>query len=152
MSAAKPIPEGFRTVTPHLVVNGAADAIDFYREALGAEEIMRMPGPKGRLMYAEIRVGDSRIMLADEFPQGPRAPKSSGGSPVIIHLFVPDADAAFERAVAAGAKVTMPLEDMFWGDRYGTVEDPFGHQWAIATRREQLTPEQIMSRAPTMEM
>ena len=152
MSAAKPVPEGFRTVTPHLVVNGAADAIDFYREALGAEEITRMPGPKRKLMYAEIRVGDSRIMLADEFPQGPRAPRSSGGSPVIIHLFVPDADATFERAVAAGAKVTMPLEDMFWGDRYGTFEDPFGHQWSVATRKEDLTSEQITARAPTMEL
>jgi uncharacterized glyoxalase superfamily protein PhnB len=152
MAAVSPIPEGFHTVTPHLVVNHAADAIEFYRQAFGAEEISRMAGPKGKLMHAEIRIGDSRVMLVDEFPDhGKRGPRPAGGSPVAIHLYVEDADAAFERAVAAGARVVTPLEDSFWGDRYGRIEDPFGHHWSIATRTEDLTREEILMRAPTME-
>jgi uncharacterized glyoxalase superfamily protein PhnB len=152
MSAESPVPEGFRTVTPYLVVDGASDAIEFYQQAFGAEELSRLPGPKGKLMHALIRIGDSRIMLTDEFPQsGSRSPHAVGGSPVTIHLYVPDADATFERAVAAGAKITLPLADAFWGDRYGRLEDPFGHRWSIATRKEDLSREEILSRAPTME-
>lgn len=146
----KPIPDGFNTVTPHLVVNGAADAIEFYRDAFGAEEITRMPGPAGKLMYAEIRIGDSRVMLTDELPEmGKKGPGPEGETAVTVHLYVPDTDAVFDKAVKAGAKVKMPLEDMFWGDRYGVIEDPFGHQWSIAMRKEDLTESQILERAPT---
>ncbi len=147
MPKAKPIPDGFRTITPHLVIDGAVKALDFYKKAFGAEEILRMPSPDGtKLMHAEIKIGDSVLMLADDFPEfsgAPRNPKKLGESSVTIHLFVPDCDAAFKRAVDAGAKVTMPLQDMFWGDRYGSVKDPFGHNWSIATHKEDLTPEQI---------
>ena len=153
MPADTPVPEGFHTVTPHLVVNGASDAIEFYQQAFGAEELTRMPDPRGKLIHAAIRIGDSRIWLADESPErGSKGPQAVGGSPVVIHLYVADADATFERAVAAGAKVVMPLEDAFWGDRYGRLEDPFGHQWSIATRQENLTLSEIMSRAPTIEL
>lgn len=146
------VPDGFHTVTPHLVIDGASDAIEFYGKAFGAEETARMPGPAGKLMYAEIRIGDSRIMLGDEFPQwDKKGPASIGGSSVTIHLYVADADKVFERAVAAGAKVIMPLDDAFWGDRYGVLQDPFGHRWAIATRTEDLSAEEIMARAPTIE-
>ncbi len=142
-----PIPDGFRTITPHLVIDGAVKALDFYKKAFGAEEILRMPSPDGtKLMHAEIQIGDSRIMLADDFPEfsgAPRNPKKLGESSVTIHIYVPDCDAAFKRAVDAGAKVTMPLQDMFWGDRYGSVKDPFGHNWSIATHKADLTPEQI---------
>jgi PhnB protein len=152
MTAASPVPEGFHTVTPHLVVDGASDAIEFYTKAFGAQEIARFGGPRGKLMYASIRIGDSPVMLTDEFPQrGERGP-ASGGSPVTIHLFVPDADAVFAQAVAAGAKVIMPLEDTFWGDRYGKLEDPFGHIWSIATRIRDMTHEEIMASAPTMDI
>lgn len=152
MAAVNPIPEGFHTVTPHLVVKGAADAVEFYHQAFGAKEISRMPGPRGKLMHVELRIGDSRVMLADEFPeQGRQGPRAIGGSPVSIHLYVEDADATFDRAVAAGAKVVMPLEDTFWGDRHGRLEDPFGHHWAIASRTEELSREEILMRAPTME-
>ncbi len=148
MAQVKPVPEGFHTVTPHLIVKGAAKAIDFYRNAFGAEEVLRMPSPDGKLMHAEIRIGDSHIMLADEFPDwGSVGPQSIGGSPVVIHLYVADCDALFAKATKAGAKVTMPLQDMFWGDRYGKLEDPFGHRWSIATHKEELTPEQVMKRA-----
>ena len=153
MANVTPVPEGFSAVTPHLVVAGAADAIEFYTKAFGAEEKSRMPGPKGKLMYAEIEIAGARVMLADEFPEfGSTGPQSGSTSPVTIHLYVDDADAVFARAVEAGAKVTMPIEDMFWGDRYGKIEDPFGHSWAIATRKEDLSDQEIMSRAPTMEM
>jgi uncharacterized glyoxalase superfamily protein PhnB len=143
-SNVQPVEQGMHTVTPHLVVAGAADAIEFYKKAFGAEEIMRMPGPDGKLGHASIRIGDSRIMLADEFPQweslGPLALK---GSPVTLHLSVPDVDQAFARALAAGAKVRMPLADMFWGDRYGIVEDPFGHRWSLATHIRDVSPEEM---------
>jgi uncharacterized glyoxalase superfamily protein PhnB len=138
------IPEGFHTVTPHLVCAGAADAIEFYKKAFGATEIRRMPGPGGMIMHAEIRIGDSRVMLADAFPDwGSNGPLALKGTPVFIHLYVNDADAAFGQAVDAGAKPVMPLADMFWGDRYGQVEDPFGHRWSIATHKRDLTQEQI---------
>ncbi|WP_296950017.1 VOC family protein [uncultured Massilia sp.] len=142
--AVNPIPEGFRTVTPHLVCEGAAEALAFYARAFGAVELGRMPGPDGKIMHAEMRIGDSRIMLADDFPEyGSRGPKALGGSTVAIHLYVPDADAAWAQALAAGATPVMPLEDAFWGDRYGQVVDPFGHRWSIATHRRDLTMEQI---------
>jgi len=143
-SQVKPVPEGMRTVTPHLVCAGAAEAIAFYKKAFDAVELGRMPGPQGKLMHAQIRIGDSAVMLVDEFPDwGSFGPKSLKGSPVTIHLYVDDADAVFERAVAAGATVTMPLADMFWGDRYGRLEDPFGHYWSIATHVRDVTPEEM---------
>lgn len=139
-----PIPEGMRTVTPHLICAGAAQAIDFYKKAFGAVELSRMPGPDGNVMHASIRIGDSVIMLNDEMPQwGALGPKSLKGSPVTIHLYVEDADALFAQAVKAGAKVTMPLDDMFWGDRYGKVEDPFGHQWSIGTHVREVNPAEM---------
>ena len=144
----KPVPDGFHTVTPHLTMKNAGEAIEFYRKAFGAEEIARMPGPGGSVMHAEIRIGDSPIMLNDEFPEhGARGPKTIGGTPVSIHLYVNDVDALFDRAVKAGAKVTMPIADMFWGDRFGKLEDPFGHQWSLATHKEDVTPEECMQRA-----
>lgn len=143
------IPEGTHSVTPHLVVNGGARAIDFYAAAFGAVEHYRMPGPGGSVAHAEIQVGDSVIYLADEFPGGSPSPRSLKGSPVVLHLYVADADAAFARAVGAGAKVKMPLMDMFWGDRYGQVVDPFGHTWSIATHVEDVAPEEMARRAET---
>lgn len=152
MPAKSPVPEGFSTVTPHLVVNGASDAIEFYQKAFGAEELSRMAGPRGTLMHALLRIGSSRVMLCDDLSRERNAaPAADAVSPVTLHLFVEDADQTFERAVAAGAKVVMPLEDMFWGDRYGTLEDPFGHRWAVATRKEDLSHEEVLMRAPTME-
>lgn len=143
-SNVKPVPEGMHSVTPHLVCAGAADAIEFYKKAFGAEEVMRLPGPNGKLGHAMIRIGDSAVMLADEFPQweslGPLALK---GSPVTLHLAVPNVDQVYERALAAGARVRMPLADMFWGDRYGIVEDPFGHRWSIATHIRDVSPEEM---------
>ena len=143
----KAIPEGYHTITPHLIVKGAAEAIEFYKNAFGAEEVMRMPGPDGMIMHSELRIGDSHFMLNDEFPNfGKMGPKSIGGTAVTIHLYVSDVDALYARAVKAGAKATMPIADMFWGDRYGQIEDPFGHQWSLATHKEDLTPEECMER------
>jgi uncharacterized glyoxalase superfamily protein PhnB len=143
-SNVKAVPEGMHSVTPHLVCAGAADAIEFYKRAFGAEELMRLPGPDGKLGHAMIRIGDSVVMLADEFPQweslGPLALK---GSPVTLHLSVPNVDQVYERALAAGAQVRMPLADMFWGDRYGIVEDPFGHRWSIATHIKDVSPQEM---------
>ena len=125
----------------------AAAAIEFYKKAFGAEEIARMPGPKGSVMHAEIQIGDSRIMLNDEFPDfGKMGPASIGGTPITIHLYVNDVDALFDRAVKAGATARMPVADMFWGDRYGQIEDPFGHHWSIATHKEDVSPEECMRR------
>jgi PhnB protein len=145
----KPIPEGFHTLTPHLVVKGASQAIEFYKKALGAEEIVRMPGPDGKsVMHAELKIGDSRLFLVDEFPDmGALGPHGIGGTPVTIHVYVEDADAIFNQAVAAGAEVRMPIADAFWGDRYGLIVDPFGHKWSFATHKEDLTPEEIAKRA-----
>jgi PhnB protein len=145
---AKPIPQGFHTVTPYITVKGAAQAIDFYKRAFGAEEVERVPGPDGKsVMHAEVKIGDSIVMLSDEFPQaGSRSPQTLGGSTGYLFLYVPDVDAAFKRAVDAGAKPTMPLADMFWGDRFGKVADPFGHEWGLATHQEDLTPEEIHKR------
>ena len=148
--SARPIPEGYHTVTPTLVVDGAAAAIEFYRRAFGAVELFRMPAPDGqKLWHAEIQIGDSRLMLSDELPEmcGTPSPKTLGGTPVGIHLYAEDADATVRRAVDAGASVIMPLTDMFWGDRFGTIVDPFGHQWSIATHVEDVGEEEITRRA-----
>jgi PhnB protein len=140
----RPIPEGMHSLTPHLVCDGAAKAIEFYKAAFGAVETMRLPGPGGRLMHAALRIGDSALMLVDAFPEmGAVGPKTLKGSPVTIHLFVPNVDATMAQAAKAGAKITMPAADMFWGDRYGQLEDPFGHRWSVATHLQDLTPEQI---------
>ncbi len=132
--SVKPIPEGMHTVTPHLICAGAAEAIEFYKKAFGASETSRLPGPNGKLMHGSIRIGDSTVMLVDEMREyGSLGPKALNGSPVVIHLYVEDVDAFSARAVAAGAKSIMPVQDMFWGDRYGQLEDPFGHRWSVAT-------------------
>jgi len=145
---AQPVPEGFHTVTPHLVCDGAADAIEFYKLAFGATEIMRLPGPDGRLIHASVKIGDSMVMLVDEMKQwGVLGPNARGGGSVTIHLTVPDVDAWFARAIAAGAQLRMPVTDMFWGDRYGQVVDPFGHMWSIATHIRDMTPEEIAAAA-----
>jgi PhnB protein len=142
------IPKGYHTVTPSICVAGAAKAIEFYKKALGAEEIMRFPGPDGKLIHAEIRVGDSVIMLGDEMPeQGARSPKSYGGTPVSFFVYRENVDAEWKRAVDAGAKEVMPLQDMFWGDRTGCLEDPFGHRWWLAQHIQDLTPEEIQRNA-----
>ena len=144
MAPVKPIPEGMHTVTPHLICAGAADAIEFYKKAFNAVEKMRLPGPQGKLMHAAIQIGDSLLMLFDEMPEwGALGPKSLKGSSVTIHLQVADADAAFKQAVAAGAKITMPIEDAFWGDRYGKLEDPFGHHWSVATHIRDVSAEEM---------
>lgn len=144
----KPVPEGVHTVTPHLVCAGAADAIEFYKKAFNAVEIHRIPGPGGKLMHGAIRIGDSTVMLADEFPEwGSKGPKTLGGTPVTIHLYVEDVDAVFAQAVSAGATPAMPVTDMFWGDRYGMVIDPFGHSWSVATHIKDLTTEEMIEAA-----
>jgi PhnB protein len=144
MAKVKPIPDDMHSVTPHLVCAGAAEAIEFYKKAFGAVEAARLPGPGGKLMHAMIRIGGSAVMLVDEMPEwGALGPKSLKGSPVTIHLYVEDADAFFARAVQAGAKVTMPLDDAFWGDRYGKLEDPFGHHWSVATHMRDVSSEDM---------
>lgn len=150
-STANAAPAGMHTVTPHLVCAGAADAIAFYKRAFGAEEAIRLPGPNGKLAHAAIRIGDSTIMLVDEMPEWDAlGPKSLKGTPVTIHLFVADVDAFVARAVAAGARVTMPIADMFWGDRYGQIEDPFGHRWSVATHLRDMTPAEIQQAMQAM--
>lgn len=145
-STVKAIPEGMHSLTPHLVCAGAAEAIEFYKKAFNAIELARLPGPDGKLMHALVRIGDSMVMLVDEFPQwGSLGPKALKGSPVVLHLYVEDVDARVAQAVAAGAKLTMPVADMFWGDRYGQLEDPFGHKWSVATHTRDLTPEEIQA-------
>jgi len=145
---AQAIPKGHHSVTPSLFVAGAAKAIDFYKKAFGAEELMRFAGPDGSIMHAELRIGDSIIMLADEMPdQGGRGPKSIGGTPVSFFVYGENVDAAWERAVDAGAKPIVPLADQFWGDRTGCLEDPFGHQWWLAQHIQDLTPEELQKNA-----
>lgn len=144
-----PVPPGFRTVTPHLVVKDGNAAIDFYKKAFGAEEICRMPGPDGKgVMHAEIKIGDSVVMLANEWPAPgcPQSPQSLKGTSICVHLYVENADAAYDRAVKAGATPSAPLMNMFWGDRYGKVTDPFGHQWSIAQHIEDVRPEDMPAR------
>lgn len=144
MTTAKSQSIEMHTVTPHLICAGAADAIEFYKKAFNASEMMRLPGPNGRLMHACVRIGDSNVMLVDEMPEwGALGPKSLKGSPVTIHLNVDNVDAFVAQAVAAGAKITMPVEDAFWGDRYGKIEDPFGHQWSVATHVRDVSMEEM---------
>jgi len=143
MTKVNPVPDGMHTVTPHLVCAGAADAIEFYKKAFNAVEEARLPGPQGRIMHAMIRIEGSAVMLVDEMPEwGALSPKSLKGSPVTIHLYVKDTDAFVARAVAAGAKVTMPVAEAFWGDRYGKIEDPFGHHWSVGTHIRDVSMEE----------
>ncbi len=147
-----PIPAGYRTVTPYLVVKGAGEALDFYTKAFGAVETVRMPGPGGSVMHAEMKLGDSMIMLSDEFSEwGQLGPLSRGGTTFSVFLYVPDVDATFRNAVDAGCKVCMPPADQFWGDRFAKVSDPFGHEWAMATHVEDVTPEEMVKRMAAME-
>ncbi|MEO7597557.1 MAG: VOC family protein [Opitutus sp.] len=146
-----PIPQGTHTVTPHLVCAGAAEAIEFYKRAFGATELSRVVAQNGKLMHASVRIGDSVVMLADEFPEWRSVgPKALNGTSVTIHLYVHDADAQAEQAVNAGAKLIMPVQEMFWGDRYGALEDPFGHRWAVATHVRDVTPEEAQKASRAM--
>lgn len=150
-TSVKPVPEGYHNVTPYLIVDGAAGAIEFYRKAFGATELMRVAAPGGKVGHAEIRIGDSRIMLADEFPDmGARSPKAFGGSPVNLHLYVEDVDAVARQAVAAGAKEVRPVKDQFYGDRSGAFEDPYGHLWHISTHKEDVPEDELKRRADEM--
>jgi PhnB protein len=146
-SRTKEIPKGFHTVTPYLTVTDSARAIDFYKRAFGAEEVSRLDTPEGKVAHAEIKIGDSIIMLSDEMPGWGRSPQSLGGTAVEIMLYVKDVDRVFQQAIDAGAKVTMPVSDMFWGDRYGRVTDPFGHSWSLATHKEDVPPDELRKRA-----
>jgi uncharacterized glyoxalase superfamily protein PhnB len=143
-------PDRFSTLTPHLTVPGADKYIDFLKHAFGAVESSRSPGPGGKLMHAELMIGDSVLMINDHFPEYKVPPIAEGFWPFVLHLYVPDADASFAQAVAAGCKAVMPVADQFWGDRYGQLEDPFGFRWAIATRKEELTPEEMQARMAKM--
>ncbi len=144
----KPIPEGFHSVTPYLTVNDASRAIDFYKRAFGAQEIARMQGPDGKVGHAELRIGDSVLMLADEMPgSGCRSPQALGGTTAGIFLYVKDVDSAFKQAVSAGAKSDAEPADMFWGDRFGRLTDPFGHSWSVATHKEDVAPDEMQRRA-----
>jgi PhnB protein len=141
---------GVHAVTPHLVCAGAADAIEFYKKAFGATEMMRLPGPDGKLMHACVSINGSSVMLVDEYPEmGGTSPKTLKGTPVTIHLIVDDVDSFVEQAVEFGAEVVMPVEDQFWGDRYGLIEDPFGHRWSVATPKRQMTMDEIRKAVPT---
>src|ERR1051326_5131064 len=145
---AKPIPDGFNTITPSLIVSDGAKAIEFYKKAFGAQETEKFMSPDGKgVMHAQLKIGNSMVMLGSEHPPECLSPKSRGGSSVSLYLYVENADAAFDRAVKAGCKVKMPMEDQFWGDRFGSVEDPFGHQWAFATHKQDLTKDQIADKA-----
>jgi PhnB protein len=147
----QPVPAGYHTATPYLIVKGAGKALDYYKKAFGAEEIMRFAMPDGQIGHAEIKIGDSQIMLADESPEmGISSPPTIGGSPVAIMLYVADVDAFAKRAVAAGGKLTRPIEDKFYGDRAGSLTDPFGHHWHIATHKEDVSVEEMMKRAKAM--
>jgi PhnB protein len=148
---ARPIPQGYHTVTPYLIVQGAARAIAFYKQALGAAELLRMDGPGGSILHAEIKIGDSPVMLADETPDmGFKGPQSLGGTPVSLLVYVEDVDARVAQAVAAGATLLRPVQDQFYGDRSGTLVDPFGHTWTIATHKEDLSPDEINRRFAAM--
>ena len=151
MSKIKAVPDGMHTVTPHLVCAGAAEAILFYKKAFNAVEEGRLPGPDGRIMHAMIRIEGSAVMLVDEMPEwGALGPRSLNGSPVTIHLYVEDVDAFVERAVAAGAKITMPVADQFWGDRYGKLEDPFGHHWSVGTHLRDVSVDEMQKAMQSM--
>jgi PhnB protein len=146
---AKAIPEGFHAITPAIVVRNATQAIEFYKKAFGAQELSRMLGPdKKTIAHAELKIGDSIVFLSDEFPGAPcESPQKLGGTSVTLHLYVPDVDSSFKKAVGAGAKENMPVQDMFWGDRYGRVVDPFGHIWGILTHKEDVSPQEMEKRA-----
>ena len=151
MSPVKPIPEGYSTVTPYLVIKGAAKAIDYYKQIFGATEKMRMDAGAGRIAHAELKFGDSVVMLADEFPEmGFSGPEKVGGSPVSLLLYVPSVDAVFQRALDTGSRQIKPLENQFYGDRSGTLTDPFGHVWTIATHVEDVSPEEMKNRMAAM--
>jgi PhnB protein len=144
----KPIPDGYHSVTPYLVVQGGERALEFYKKAFGATELFRMPGPGGKIMHAEIKIGDSIIMLADEAPEmGVRSPRTVGGTPVTLHLYVENVDETFDRATKAGAQSLRPVEDRFYGDRSGQFEDPFGHRWDVSSHVEDVPPEEMAKRA-----
>jgi PhnB protein len=146
--AVRPIPEGYHSITPYIVVDDASKAIEFYKDAFGADEIMQMPGPEGKIAHAEIQIGDSKIMLSDPFEQSNvRPPSERGGPTASIFMYVDDCDAVFEQAKTAGASVVSELEDMFWGDRFGTLTDPYGHVWSIATHKEDLSDEEMAERS-----
>jgi PhnB protein len=146
--AVKPIPEGYHTVSPYLAVDDASAAIDFYQRAFGATERGRMPAPGGKIGHAELQIGDSIVMLSDQFPQSTtKPPKELGGTTTSMFLYVEDVDAVVQQAVDAGATLTMPVDNMFWGDRFGGVTDPFGHQWQIATHVEDVPPDEMAERA-----
>ena len=148
---AKPVPEGHHTVTPHLVVRGAAQAIEFYKKAFGAQELMRMEGPGGLIGHAEIKIGDSIIFLADEFPQAPcKSPQTLGSTTCTLNIYLDNVDKTYDTAVKAGGKVAMPLADMFWGDRYGQVTDPFGHRWGIAQHLRDVPADEINAAAAAL--
>lgn len=148
--AVRPIPEGYNTLTPYLAVEDAERAIEFYKDAFGAEETIRMPGPDGSIAHAELQIGDSKVMLSDPFPQSNvRPPAERGGPTGSVFMYVDDADAVFEQAQTAGATVSMPLEDMFWGDRFGSLTDPFGHVWSVATHIEDVPEAEMAERAAT---
>jgi PhnB protein len=146
--AVQPVPEGYHTVTPYLAVGNAAEAIDFYRRAFGAKERVRMPGPGDTVMHAELEIGDSHVMLSDPFPQASTTPpKELGGTSASVFMYVEDIDAVYRQAIDAGATSLMEPDDMFWGDRFGSVQDPFGHSWTIATHIEDLEPEEMQRRS-----
>ena len=148
MSNVKPVPDGYRNATPYMIVDGAARALDFYKRVFGATERMRIPGPGGKIGHAEFTVGDSVFMLADEHPEmDARSPQAFGGSPVSIVIYVKDVDAVVKRAVEAGATVTRPVEDKFYGDRMGSLKDPYGHAWHVATHKEDVSMEELQRRA-----
>ncbi|MDD5577710.1 MAG: VOC family protein [Methylobacter sp.] len=142
----KPIPDGYHTLTPYLTIRGASDALEFYKKAFGASEILRLNTPDGKIGHAQFKIGDSMFMLSDENQGCSSSPEALGGSPVTLHLYVTDADATFSNAIKAGAKEAMPLENQFWGDRMGKVVDPYGHQWLIATHIEDVDPSEFESR------
>ncbi len=145
--AVKPIPDGYHSVTPYIIVKGAAKAIDFYKNAFGATELMRFPGPNNTVMHAEIKIGDSVVMLADEHESGPyRSPMAVGGTPISLMVYVEDVDTVFNQAVSLGAKSTREVEDQFYGDRSGNLTDPFGHVWTIATHKEDVSSEEMERR------
>ncbi|MGA7780613.1 MAG: VOC family protein [Paraburkholderia sp.] len=152
-STVKAVPEGMHTLTPHLVCAGAAQAIDFYTKAFGAVEQSRLPGPEGKLMHARLKLGDSTLMLVDEMAGCPMlSPRALKGSPVTLHLYVPNVDATVEQAVAAGARVTMAAADMFWGDRFAQLEDPFGHKWSVATHQRDVSQDELEQAVRSMKM
>ncbi|HEU4416757.1 MAG TPA: VOC family protein [Candidatus Angelobacter sp.] len=150
-TSVKPIPEGFHTVTPGLVVKDANKAIDFYKRALGAQELVRMPGPDGKIMHAELKIGDSIIFLSDEMPNpgNVKSPQSLGGCTGTLNIYVPNVDETFKQAIAAGGKETMAVADQFWGDRYGSLVDPFGYSWGILTHKEDVSPQEMGERMKT---